>query len=107
MGERNVAEVVCAPGNAGISRITRCLPVDTSDPHALLSIARREEIDLTVVGPELPLSRGVADLFDAEGLVLFGPSERAARLESSKVFAKAFMQRHAIPTARYVACDTA
>jgi len=107
MGERNVAEVVCAPGNAGISRIARCLPVDTSDPHALLSIARREAIDLTVVGPELPLSRGVADLFDAEGLALFGPSERAARLESSKVFAKAFMHRHAIPTARYVACDSA
>jgi phosphoribosylamine---glycine ligase len=105
--ERSVAEVVCAPGNAGIARIARCVAADAADPHALLSIARREAIDLTVVGPELPLSRGIADLFEAEGLLLFGPSERAARLESSKVFAKAFMQRHGIPTARYVACETA
>ena len=67
----------------------------------------REEIDLTVVGPELPLSRGVADVFADEGRLLLGPTQRAARLESSKVFAKEFMQRNGVPTARYKACDSA
>src|SRR4029077_6936940 len=69
-------------------------------------IATREQIDLTVVGPELPLSRGVADLFAAQGLPLFGPTQRAARLESSKVFAKDFMRRCGVPTARYKTCDS-
>jgi phosphoribosylamine--glycine ligase len=104
--ERAVSEIVCAPGNAGISRLARCIPVDPADPHAVEAIARREEIDLTVVGPELPLSRGVADVFAAEGHLLLGPSQRAARLESSKVFAKDFMQRCSVPTARYRACDS-
>ena len=104
--ERNVAEVICVPGNPGISRVARCIPGDQADPHALVEIAAREEIDLTVVGPELPLSRGVADLFAAEDLPLFGPTQRAARLESSKVFAKEFMHRCGIPTARYKTCDT-
>ena len=70
------------------------------------AIARREEIDFTIVGPELPLSRGVADVFAEEGNLLFGPTQRAARLESSKVFAKEFMQRCNVPTARYKACDS-
>jgi phosphoribosylamine---glycine ligase len=105
--ERNVSEVVCAPGNAGIARLARCVAVDAADPQALLALARAEEVGLTVVGPEVPLSRGVADLFAANGFLLCGPSERAARLESSKVFAKAFMMRHAVPTARYRACDNA
>jgi len=105
--ERAVADIVCAPGNAGISRLARCIPVDPADPHAVAEIARREEIDFTIIGPELPLSRGVADVFAAEGDLLFGPSQRAARLESSKVFAKDFMHRYGVPTARYVACDSA
>ena len=105
--ERAVADIVCAPGNAGISRLARCIPVDATDPHALLAIATREEIDFTIVGPELPLSRGVSDLFAAEGQLLFGPTQRAARLESSKVFAKEFMRRHHVPTARYASCDSA
>jgi phosphoribosylamine---glycine ligase len=105
--ERNVAEVLCAPGNPGIARLARCIPADPSDPHVLANIAAREEIDLTVVGPEMPLSRGVADVFAAEHLPLFGPTQRAARLESSKVFAKEFMQRFGVPTARYQACDSA
>jgi phosphoribosylamine--glycine ligase len=105
--ERSVAEIVCAPGNAGISRVARCIPVDPADPHAVAAIARREEIDFTIIGPELPLSRGVADVFAAEGDLLFGPTQRAARLESSKVFAKEFMQRCNVPTARYKSCDTA
>ena len=105
--ERAVADIVCAPGNAGISRIARCIPVDPADAHAVAAVARREEIDFTIVGPELPLSRGVADVFAAEGDLLFGPTQRAARLESSKVFAKEFMQRCNVPTARYRACDNA
>jgi phosphoribosylamine--glycine ligase len=105
--ERGVSDVICAPGNAGISRLARCIPVDAADPHALVAIAQREEIDFTIIGPELPLSRGVADVFADEGLLLFGPTQRAARLESSKVFAKEFMERNGIPTARYKACDSA
>jgi len=105
--ERAVADIVCAPGNAGIGRVARCIPVDPADAHAVHAIARREEIDFTIIGPELPLSRGVADVFAAEGDLLFGPTQRAARLESSKVFAKEFMQRCNVPTARYKACDTA
>ena len=104
--ERGVSEILCAPGNAGISRLARCIPVDQADVHAVEGIARREGVDFTIIGPELPLSRGVADLFAAEGLLLFGPTQRAARLESSKVFAKEFMQRCNVPTARYKSCDT-
>ena len=105
--ERGVSDIVCAPGNAGIGHLARCVGVDAADPHALVAIAKREEIDFTIVGPELPLSRGVADVFADEGLLLFGPSQRAARLESSKVFAKEFMQRNGVPTARYKSCDSA
>jgi phosphoribosylamine--glycine ligase len=105
--ERAVSDIVCAPGNAGISRLARCVPLDPADAHAVAEIARREEIDFTIVGPELPLSRGVADVFSAEGDLLFGPTQRAARLESSKVFAKEFMHRYDIPTARYRSCDSA
>jgi phosphoribosylamine--glycine ligase len=105
--ERAVSDILCAPGNAGIGRLARCIPVDPADPHAVAEIARREEIDFTIVGPELPLSRGVADVFAAEGNLLFGPSQRAARLESSKVFAKDFMHRYGVPTARYRSCDSA
>ena len=105
--ERNVAEVLCAPGNPGIARLARCVPVDLADPRALVAVAERENIDLTVIGPELPLSLGVADAFAAKGLLLFGPTQHAARLESSKVFSKEFMRRHQIPTARYEICDSA
>ena len=104
--ERGVSDIVCAHGNAGISRLARCIPVDSADPHALLAIAEREAIDLTIVGPELPLSRGVADVFADEGHLLLGPTQRASRLESSKVFAKEFMHRYHVPTARYAACDS-
>ena len=105
--ERGVSEVLCAPGNAGISHLARCIPVDPADPHAVEEIARNEGVDFTIIGPELPLSRGVADVFAAEGQLLFGPTQRAARLESSKVFAKEFMQRCSVPTARYRSCDSA
>src|SRR5688572_10433086 len=105
--ERQVSTVVCAPGNAGIARIARTVPIDAGDVGALLEFASREAIDLTVVGPELPLDRGIVDLFSSRALRIFGPSAAAARLECSKVFAKDFMARHGIPTARYRVCDSA
>ena len=104
--ERAVSEVICAPGNAGIAAVARVVPVDAGDPEALARLAESERVDLTVVGPELPLDRGVVDLFTARGLRILGPSRTAAQLECSKVFAKAFMSRHDIPTARYRVCDT-
>jgi phosphoribosylamine---glycine ligase len=106
-GEPDVSEVICAPGNAGIAAVARLATIDAADPAALLALAETERIDLTVVGPELPLDRGIVDLFSARGRRIFGPSRAAAQLECSKVFAKAFMARHGIPTARYRACDTA
>ena len=105
--ERDVHEIVCAPGNAGIARLARCVPLDLADPLEALALARSESADLTVVGPELPLSRGVTDIFVAEGLPLLGPTRAAAELESSKVFAKRFMARHRVPTARFRVCDSA
>ncbi len=105
--EAGVTEVICAPGNPGIAGVARTVPVAAGDVDALAALAARESIDLTVVGPELPLDRGIADLFASKGLRLFGPSRAAAQLECSKVFAKAFMARHGIPTARYRACESA
>ncbi len=106
-GERGVGEVVCTPGNPGIASIARCVPSDPSDPASLLALADRERIELTLVGPELPLSRGVVDAFAAESRAIVGPSKAAAALESSKAFAKAFMARHGVPTARFRICDSA
>ena len=106
-GEPDVSDVICAPGNAGIAAVARLAPIDAGDPSALLALAERERIDLTVVGPELPLDRGVVDLFSDRGRRIFGPSRAAAQLECSKVFAKGFMARHGIPTARYRACEGA
>jgi phosphoribosylamine--glycine ligase len=93
--------VICAPGNPGIGRLAPTVSIDASDVDALLELAAAERIDLTVVGPELPLSLGIVDRFDRAGRAIFGPSQSAARLESSKAFAKAFMQRHRVPTARF------
>ena len=105
--ERDVADVLCAPGNPGIAAIARCLPADLEKPDDLLALAVRERVDLTVVGPELPLSRGVADAFGARGLPIVGPTRAAAALEWSKAFAKDFMARHRVPTARFRTCESA
>ena len=105
--ERDVSAVVCTPGNPGMAAAAQCIPGDLTNPAQLLAIAGRERIDLTVVGPELPLSLGVADAFNAAGRAIVGPSKAAAALESSKSFAKDFMERHRVPTARYAVCDTA
>jgi phosphoribosylamine---glycine ligase len=96
--------ILCAPGNAGIAREFATASVDPAVPDQLLALAERERIDLTVVGPEAPLALGVADNFAAHGRPLFGPGRLAAQLETSKAFAKAFMARHRVPTARYRVC---
>src|ERR1700681_1886725 len=103
--ERDVSEVVCAPGNPGISAIARTVPASLSQLDALAALADREQIDLTVVGPELPLSLGIADRFANDHRLIFGPTSGAARLESSKSFAKALMARHGVRTPRSRTCD--
>ncbi len=102
-----VDQVICAPGNDGIARHHRTVTVDPGDPESILAVAEAERIDLTVVGSEAPLDRGIADLFAARGRPIFGPRRAAARLETSKAFAKDFMTRHRVPTARYRTCDDA
>src|SRR4051812_33684491 len=104
--ERDVGDIVAAPGNPGIARLARTLPVNLSDPEAVRSLAEREQIDFTIAGPELPLAAGVADRFADDGRLLFGPTKAAACLESSKAFAKSFMARHAVPTARFRVCES-
>jgi phosphoribosylamine--glycine ligase len=99
-------QIFCAPGNPGISSVSNIAAVDPADADALLALADRESIDLTVIGPELPLDRGVVDRFRAAGRRIFGPPRAAAQLECSKVFAKGFMARHGIPTARYRVCES-
>ncbi|WP_191060272.1 phosphoribosylamine--glycine ligase [Geminicoccus harenae] len=96
-----VTEVLCAPGNAGIEAVARCIPVAVDDIDGLVRLARDEEVGLVVVGPELPLTLGLVDRLAGEGIRAFGPSAAAARLESSKAFTKEFCTRHDIPTARY------
>ncbi|WP_159874606.1 phosphoribosylamine--glycine ligase [Aquitalea denitrificans] len=96
-----VSKVYVAPGNAGTALDPNLTNVELSGNEALVEFARREDIQLTVVGPEAPLAAGVVDAFRAAGLKIFGPTQFCAQLESSKDFAKAFMQRHGIPTAGY------
>lgn len=96
-----VDKIYCAPGNPGIGKIAECVPIPANDIDALIEFARKDGIGLTVVGPEDPLARGIVDRFRSDELKIFGPTAAAARLESSKVFAKDFMARHAIPTAEY------
>jgi phosphoribosylamine--glycine ligase len=99
-----VDALVAAPGNPGMARLADLFPADLTDPAALAALARRVDAGLTVVGPEQPLSVGVVDRFAGEGLAIVGPTAAAARLESSKAFAKAFMARHGVPTARHRTC---
>ncbi len=100
---RLVDELYCAPGNAGIAAQATLVPIKPTDVSGLASFAEREKIGLTVVGPEQPLVIGLVDEFRRRGLSVFGPTQTAARLEGSKVFAKDFLTRHHIPTARYAA----
>lgn len=98
---RAIDRIFCCPGNGGIAEIAECIDIDSLDFQKLIDFVRYEWIDMTIVGPELPLSKGIVDAFQKEGLKILGPSASAARLESSKVFAKEFMKRHRIPTANY------
>jgi phosphoribosylamine--glycine ligase len=96
-----VKKIYCAPGNAGIKRMAECVDLAVTDIDALLEFARQEKIDLTIVGPESSLAAGIVDRFEEEGLRIFGPRKNAAFLEGSKVFAKEFMEKYAIPTASF------
>src|SRR3989338_5655345 len=94
-----VGKTYAAPGNAGIADVAECVNIKADDVESLLAFAKREAIDLTVVGPETPLVSGIVDRFQAEGLKIFGPAQAAAKLEGSKVFSKSIMKKYKVPTA--------
>ena len=100
-----VERLYCAPGNAGIAEQAECVRISAEDIGGLLDFARKQNVDLTVVGPEAPLVKGIVDAFAKEGLRAFGPTAKGARIEGSKVFAKKLMYRHAIPTAAFRVFD--
>jgi phosphoribosylamine--glycine ligase len=105
-GSPHTTQLYCAPGNAGIAEIATCLPANVNDPISLADLAEAINAELTVIGPEGSLVSGVAETFRARGLRIVGPSSAAAQLEGSKIFAKDFTSRHAIPTARFIACNS-
>ena len=96
-----VREIYCAPGNAGIENLAELVKVNVDDIDGLFQFAKKKKIDLTVVGPEIPLVKGIVDLFEKNGMQIFGPTKYASQLEGSKVFAKNFMKKYGIPTASY------
>ncbi|TKJ41735.1 phosphoribosylamine--glycine ligase [candidate division LCP-89 bacterium B3_LCP] len=100
-----LSHLFCAPGNAGISSIAELVPVSAEDIKELFTFAISHNVDLTVVGPEVPLAEGICDVFRAGGLRIFGPSRAAAQLEGSKAYAKRFMAKYGIPTGRFDVCD--
>lgn len=102
---KNVGKIFCAPGNAGIAAQAECVPLKETQIPELVEFAKENGIDLTVVGPEVPLSAGIADAFEKAGLRIFGPSAAAARIESSKDFAKCLMEKYGIPTAEFKTFD--
>ncbi|MGE5081363.1 MAG: phosphoribosylamine--glycine ligase [Acidobacteriota bacterium] len=101
-----ITQLVCAPGNGGIADDAEVAPADLKSLDSIVSLANRLQPDLTVVGPELPLTLGVVDEFTRRGWPIFGPTQSASRLELSKSFAKEFLQRHHIPTAHFAICDS-
>src|SRR5712691_2778167 len=101
-----ISQLYCAPGNGGIADDAECLPANLQSLDSITTLAARLQPDLTVVGPELPLTLGVVDEFTRRGWPAFGPTRAAAQLESSKSFAKEFLQRHHIPTAPFAICDS-
>jgi len=98
---RQVKKLYCAPGNPGIGNLAELIEIPSESIDRLIQFAQSNKIDLTVVGPEAPLAAGIVDQFQKEGLAIFGPTQTAARLESSKVFAKEFMHKYHVPTASY------
>jgi len=102
---KKVKKIYCAPGNGGISKVAETIDIKADDIKALLDFARFQRIDLTVTGPEAPLVAGIVDLFQKEGLRIFGPSRRVSMLEGSKIFAKETMKRFGVPTADFKVFD--
>jgi len=100
-----VDKIFCAPGNGGISQLAECVDIKADDDCALREFALREKIDLTVVGPEVPLSIGISDVFEKSGLNIFGPLQQAAKLEASKIFSKELMAKYKVPTANFEIFD--
>ena len=100
-----VKEIYCAPGNGGIAGVAQCVDIEATDIEGLAKFAKEKKVDLTVVGPEAPLVAGIVDFFEQKNLKIFGPSQKAARLEGSKVFAKEFMRKFNIPTAPFKVFD--
>lgn len=98
---RKVEKIFCAPGNAGIKKMAECVPISATDVTSLLEFAQKEGIDLTVVGPESSLVEGIVDIFEENGLRIFGPTKKGAILEGSKVFTKEFLKKHNIPSADF------
>lgn len=98
---RKVKKIFCAPGNPGVAQLSECVSIKADDIKGLRDFAVNEKIALTVVGPEMPLTLGIVDSFEEKGLKVFGPSEKAAEIEGSKVFAKNLMHKYSIPTAGY------
>jgi len=96
-----VEKVFCAPGNGGISQIAECVDIEAINIRGLVAFAKKKKIGLTVVGPELPLTLGIVDRFQAKGLLIFGPDQKAAEIEGSKAFSKSFLSKYHIPTAEY------
>ena len=94
-------ELVCAPGNPGMFALGKCFPINASSPKEIAELAKKENVDFTVIGPEIPLVAGVVDEFRKQGMQIFGPTKAAAQLEGSKAFSKEFMKKHNIPTAAY------
>ena len=106
-GSPLVKELYCAPGNVGMAKIADRVPIDPSSIVELADFAATIKVDLTVVGPELPLTLGIVDEFQKRDLPIFGATQAASEIESSKVFAKEFMKKHKIPTARFEVCGSA
>lgn len=102
---KEITKIYCAPGNAGIAKLAECVNIKATDLDALVKFAKETEIDFTVIGPDDPLSLGIVDLFEANGLAVFGPVQNAAIIESSKAFSKGLMKKYNIPTASYETFD--
>ncbi len=96
---KNVDKIYCTPGNGGISELAECVDIEAKDIKSLASFVINKSVDLTIVGPEIPLVYGIVDLFESKGLRIFGPHKNAAVLEGSKVFSKELMLKYNIPTA--------
>jgi phosphoribosylamine--glycine ligase len=102
---KEVTNILCVPGNAGMSELGVCVDINMNDFPGLVRLVKENNVDLTIVGPEAPLVSGIVDYFENEGLAIFGPNKKAAQLEGSKIFAKEFMSKYNIPTARFDVFD--